>query len=547
MLLQSLLPYLPTAIVTHPIVPTAEFFSTVADSRLVNPGSIFFAISGVEIDGHRFIPAAIERGARAIVGTQPYAQLVAQQLAPPPSIPYLQVENSRHALAVAAAALEQFPSRWLTVIGVTGTDGKTSTASLIEAILAAASRDAEYPNGRVGVVTTVNARICGEETDTGYHVTTPDAPVIQGFLAKMNQAECHYAVIESTSHGLDQRRVDGIDFDIAVVTNITHEHLDYHGTRDAYVAAKARLFRKLYDVAEKSGFYDASNFWQKRCAILNADDAGSYDALRLVLRQEADAHGFEVPVRTYAIHNPADVVATNIFYGAERTSILITWWGGEFTVNTHLIGEFNVYNVLCAVTTSLALGISPAMISTAVAALPGVLGRMERIDTGQPFLAVVDFAHTPVSLERALTTLRPLVGTKKDGTSGRLIAVFGSAGLRDRAKRRLMGQVSGRLADFTVITAEDPRTESLDAINQEIAKGVLEFTSHDNFVIVADRSLAIERAVDMAEAGDVVAAFGKGHERSMCFGTTEYPWSDQQAMREALIRRFAFSAFPLTK
>jgi UDP-N-acetylmuramoyl-L-alanyl-D-glutamate--2,6-diaminopimelate ligase len=235
---------------------------------------------------------------------------------------------------------------------------------------------------------------------------------------------------------------------------------------------------------------------------------------------------------------PCDVFAAGIDHAPDATSFDLHWWGGHFPVGTRLIGEFNVANVLCAATVALSLGVAPEAIQAGVAGLSGVLGRMQRMDVGQPFLAVVDFAHSPASLERALLTLRPL-------TVGRLIAVFGSAGLRDRAKRRLMGQVAGRLADFSVITAEDPRTEDLDAINQEIAAGVAEHASSDAssdayadaYAVVPDRGAAIQRAVDMAQPGDVVAAFGKGHERSMCFGVTEYPWNEQEAMLNALRRR----------
>jgi UDP-N-acetylmuramoyl-L-alanyl-D-glutamate--2,6-diaminopimelate ligase len=216
------------------------------------------------------------------------------------------------------------------------------------------------------------------------------------------------------------------------------------------------------------------------------------------------------------------------------------WWGGVFPIETTLIGEFNVYNVLCAATAALAIGIPPAVVQEGVAALPGVIGRMERIDAGQPFLAIVDFAHTPISLDNALRTLRPLVGQDSRGNAagpGRLIAVFGSAGLRDREKRYLMGRVAGELADYTVITAEDPRTEDLADICRSIARGVSEFAGPEQYTIIPDRAAAIQYAVDMARPGDVVASFGKGHERSMCFGETEYPWSDQDAMAAALQRR----------
>ncbi len=505
-----------------------------ADSRIVRPGTLFVAIQGGSLDGHRFLQAARQAGAVAALGTRSPAALLEQGLDFPAHLPYVQVSNSRQALAVAAAALKKFPSRALTVLGVTGTDGKTTTSSLLEAIFAAATASAADDPGAVGVITTVGARIRGQSSDTGFHVTTPDAPAIQNFLAQMRDAGCRLAVIESTSHGLDQARVAAVDFDVAIVTNITHEHLDYHGTREAYVTAKAKLFRMLHETPPKPGI--------ARVAVLNADDEGSIDALRTAIREAATSCTFPVQVRTYGLVDkanitPPDLYATQVAYRPERTELVVHWWGGEFALTSPLIGEFNVYNVLAATTAALALGIEPVTIQAALAAFPGVLGRMERIDEGQDFLAVVDFAHTPISLERALTTLRQLVGSHADGTPGRLIAIFGSAGLRDRAKRYWMGEISGRLSDFTVITAEDPRTESLDEINAEIERGVTQFADSTRYIIIPDRSEAIQFAVNLARAGDVVAAFGKGHERSMCFGETEYPWSDQDAMRAALRQR----------
>ena len=500
-----------------------------ADSRSVQPGSLFVAVAGGQVDGHRYLLLAAEQGAVAAVGTRAPAELAGAGLWHPDRLPYIQVGDARRALALASAALHGFPSRRLAVVGVTGTDGKTTTSTILEAILQVASAEPAEPAGRVGVVTTVGARIRGADSDTGLHVTTPDAPEVQRFLRTMVDAGCRYAVIESTSHGLAQARVAAVDFDVAAVTNITHEHLDYHGTRTAYVAAKALLFRALYASPPKRGI--------PRSAVLNADDVGSYGALLAVLAQEAAAHGYQVPVHSYGIATGqdrprVDVTAHDIRYEPDRTQFTLRWWEGEFPVETRLIGRFNVYNVLCAATASLALGVAPAAIQAGVATMAGVLGRMQRMEAGQPFLAVVDFAHTPVSLERALETLRPLVGP-----GGRLIAVFGSAGLRDREKRSLMGRVSGRLADFTVITAEDPRTEDLDEICREIERGVREFAPPERYAIVPDRAEAIQFAVDMARPGDVVGAFGKGHERSMCFGETEVPWSDQEAMIEALERR----------
>ncbi len=512
-----------------------------ADSRAVTPGSLFVAVKGGTADGHRYLADAFARGAAAALGTVSPDELAAQDIALPSGLVYVQVENSRLALAEAAAALHGFPSRGLTVIGVTGTDGKTTTSTLIESILNVSTRPAPGEIGAVGVITTVAARIRGQEIDTGLHVTTPDAPEVQHFLAQMRDAGCRYAVVESTSHGLDQGRVAAVDFDIAAVTNITHEHLDYHGTRDAYVQAKALLFRSLYASPGKPGV--------ARCAVLNADDAGSYGALLAVLAAEAHRAGSALPARAYGLRmdpraaqealaaGSLDVVATGVRYAPQQTDFTLLSREGGFAIATPLIGEFNVYNILCAATVALALGLAPEQIQQGVAEMQGVSGRMERIDAGQEFLAVVDFAHSPASLERALHTLRPLVGRGPGGEPGRLIAVFGCAGLRDRAKRGRMGEISGRLADVTVITAEDPRTEDLDAINAAIAAGVQRASPDAPFHIIPDRRAAIQAAVDMARAGDVVAAFGKGHERSMCFGTVETPWSDQDAMRGALHAR----------
>ena len=534
-LLTELLTYLPDIVHTTNIVAEITIAAAVFDSRKVTSQTLFVAWPGRTADSHRYITQAVAQGAAAVIGTTDLQTLAAQNITLLPDVPYIQVQDSRRALAICAAALHNFPSRNLAVIGITGTDGKTTTCTLLEAILKQATITPSALQGRVGVITTVSARIRGAEIDTGLHVTTPDAPDVQRFLAQMRDADCTYAVVESTSHGLNQRRVAAVDFDVAGVTNITHEHLDEHGTREAYVAAKALLFRALFAAPPKGNL--------PRCAVLNADDAGSYDALRTVLAEEAARHTQAVTVRSYGVQTDAtanrqlDVLATDLVYEPARTRFQLQWWGGAFAVETGLIGEFNVSNVLCAATVALSLNLEPATIQRSIASFVGVLGRMERIDEGQPFLAVVDFAHSPVSLERALLTLRKLVGHDDAGNPGRLIAVFGSAGLRDRAKRRLMGQVSGRLADYTVITAEDPRTEDLALINAEIAAGVAEHAPTTAFTIVADRSAAIQSAVNLARPGDVVAAFGKGHERSICFGEIEYPWSDQAAMRTALAAR----------
>ncbi|MCC6454437.1 MAG: UDP-N-acetylmuramoyl-L-alanyl-D-glutamate--2,6-diaminopimelate ligase [Caldilineaceae bacterium] len=547
--LESLLPLLTAAHVAQGEPAHIEFAGVTSDSRAVVPGALFVAIQGYNVDGHRYIPAALEKGAVAVIGTRPFVELVADGIQIPSTAPYIEVANSRLALAQVSAALYDFPSRDLTVIGVTGTDGKTTTATLIESIANVATRSEQDEPGDVGVITTVAARIRGQESETGFHVTTPDATEVQRYLAEMRAASCRYAIVESTSFGLDQERVAAVDFDIAAVTNITHEHLDIHGTRDAYVQAKAKLFRALYTRSAKADL--------PRCAVLNGDDEGSYGALCAALDEESARHDFRVPRRVYGVRasldearaalvaGTLDVVATDVQYTPRETRFTLLWQDNDvendFEIVTPLIGDFNVYNITCAATVALALGLSPATIRQGVSEMTGVSGRMERIEAGQDFLAVVDFAHSPFSLERALHTLRPLVGLSPSGQPGRLIAVFGSAGLRDKAKRGLMGEISGRLADFSVVTAEDPRTEDLDLINQAIAEGVRQSGVGRRYAVVPDRTEAIQLAVDIAQPGDVVAAFGKGHERSMCYGTTEYPWSDQEAMRNALQRRVAQS------
>jgi UDP-N-acetylmuramoyl-L-alanyl-D-glutamate--2,6-diaminopimelate ligase len=551
--LDALLPHLTAARVSQGKTSGITLSSVTSDSRQVSPGALFVAIEGYSADGHRYIQAAIEQGAVAVIGTRPLAELAASTTELLARLPYIEVSNSRLALAEASAALHGYPSRAMTVIGVTGTDGKTTTSTLIESIANVATRSHAGEKGEIGVITTVAARIRGVDRDTGLHVTTPDAPEVQHYLAEMAAAGCRYAVVESTSHGLEQERVAAVDFDIAAVTNITHEHLNHHGTRDAYVQAKAKLFGALYKRASKAE--------TPRCAVLNGDDEGSYGALCAVLDEETARYGFAVPRRVYGVRvdprearaalaaGNLDVAATGIRYTPQETRFTLLWRGdsdgkeagkenpNEFEIVTPLIGDFNVYNISCAATVALALGFSPAVIRQGVVEMTGVSGRMERIEEGQDFLAVVDFAHSPASLERALHTLRPLVGLSPTGAPGRLVAVFGSAGLRDKAKRGLMGEISGRLADISVVTAEDPRTEDLDLINHAIVEGIRQAGSGKVYAVVPDRAEAIQMAVDIAQPGDVVASFGKGHERSMCYGTVEYPWSDQDAMRNALRRR----------
>ncbi len=470
----------------------------VADSREVSAGACFVAIRGVNVDGHRFIPQALDAGASVIVGEDPPQEAWRARAT------YVRVPNSREALAHLAAAWHGHPSRHLLVVGVTGTDGKTTTSTLIASVLEAGG----WPTG---VITTTGARVGTRELDTGFHVTTPPAPEVQRYLRQMVDAGMKAAVLESTSHGLDQRRVDAVAFDVAVVTNVTHEHLDYHGTWEAYMAAKARLFDLMARAPRKAGI--------PKVAVINRDDT-SYFYL-----QDTPADR----VVTYGMGDDADVRPASVETGSDRTRVHVLTPAGAVRVESPLIGEFNVYNILAAVAVGVGLGIPLDAVAEGIRRVRGVPGRMERVHEGQDFLAVVDFAHSPVALERALHTLRAL-------TSGRLIAIFGSAGLRDVAKRYLMGKIGAQLADLVILTAEDPRTESLAAILEEMARGAREGGGVEGrtFWRVPDRQQAILEGVMMAQPGDTVAVFGKGHERSMCFGEVEYPWSDQDALKWAL-------------
>jgi UDP-N-acetylmuramoyl-L-alanyl-D-glutamate--2,6-diaminopimelate ligase len=395
------------------------------------------------------------------------------------------------------------------MIGVTGTDGKTTTATLIHHILSASQVPA-------GLITTVSAVIGGTEVETGLHVTTPEAVEVQSLLGRMVDAGMTHAVLEATSHGLAQGRVAACEFDLAVVTNITHEHLDYHGSFEAYRQAKASLFVGLTDPLAKPGGIE-------RLAVLNADDE-SFDYLRRVTLARQVTYGLAPTADVYAddVVSTARGVGFDICVGDQRQPIL-----------TAMPGPYNVPNVLAAfAATVCGLGIGPEQAAAAIASFAGIPGRMERIDLGQPFVALVDFAHTPNALQQALATARQL-------TSGRVIAIFGSAGLRDRQKRRMMAEIGSRAADLCILTAEDPRSESLAAILEEMAQGARSVGGVEGkaFVRVPDRGDALRYAVAQARPGDVVIACGKGHEQSMCFGETEFPWDDRTAMRAALAER----------
>jgi len=469
----------------------------VLDSREVRPGEIFIATEGLTLDSHKFIPNAIQAGAVAVLGTKPLEL----------SVPYVQVKDSRAALAYLAAAFYDFPAKKLTVIGVTGTDGKTTTANLLFHILKAA-------NIKAGMISTVNAVIGDQVLDTGFHVTTPDAPDLQRYLSMMVEAGLTHVVLETTSHGLEQKRVAACEFDIGVVTNITHEHLDAHqGSLDRYRAAKALLFSSLLETEPKPQ-------GNPRLSVTNQDD-GSYEFLQQFISG---------PQVCYGLTSNADIYSNDIHFTPSGIRFFAIGNGFQVEVSSHLVGAYNVSNCLAALAAAVAgLEIEPQVATQGIAELPGIPGRMERIDLGQNFTAIVDFAHTPNALLNALKTARTM-------TEGKVIVVFGSAGLRDLEKRRMMAEISAEYADLTVLTAEDPRTESLKDILADMATGAISKGGVEGktFWRVPDRGEAIRFGLNLARSGDIVMACGKGHEQSMCFDTTEYLWDDRTAMRSAL-------------
>jgi len=472
--------------------------SITCDSRQARPGSLFVAYRGVAVDGHDFVSHALNNGTVAVIAEKKLKGL---------SVPLILVPDGREALAYLSAAWQGFPARKLTVVGITGTDGKTTTCNLLHSILTAAGR-------RAGLVTTVNAVIGQRVSETGLHTTTPDSPDVQRYQAEMVDAGLEIAVLEATSEGLAQHRVSACDFDLAVVTNITHEHLYFHGSLEAYQQAKAMLFHHLSTGHRKPNV--------PKVAVLNADD-DSYSYLHRIPADEQ---------LTYSIEGDATITATGIRRSPTDTRFAVQSPQVDFELRTMLVGDFNISNILAATGAALTLGVPVEAIQEGIWAVKGIVGRMERIDEGQDFVALVDFAHTPNALQQALKTARTL-------TAGRIITVFGSAGERDLKKRAWMGEIGGRLADVTILTAEDPRTEPVENVLAEMARGAEKAGAVEgqSYHRIADRAEAIQFAVDLAQTGDLVICCGKGHEQSMCYGTVETPWSEHEALRAALKNR----------
>lgn len=462
------------------------------DSRLVEPGTLFAALRGGYVDGHSFVEQAVERGATAL--------LVERRQ--PVAVPQLVVPDARAALSPVSARFFGFPSAHLSVVGITGTDGKTTTSYLTDSIMAAA--------GRVtGLIGTVSVKIGDRVVQHETRQTTPESVEIQRILREMVDSAVEWAILEATSHGLAQHRLDDVAFDIAAVTNITHEHLEFHKTIPAYRAAKASLFDR---VSSSSG-----------SAVVNLDDEGARSVL-------PHCRGVD-RLLTYSLVDPAaDLFATDIAFDSRGTTFSLSMQGRTADMRSPLVGQFNVENALCAIGICLLAGLDLERIGAGLSNASPIPGRMERVDAGQPFQVIVDYAHTPESLQKLLMLLRM---TNQDG---RIIAVSGSAGERDVAKRSLQGSVSQRFADFSIFTTEDPRFEDPAAIIEEIARGAIAAGGRQGatFLTIVDRTEAIRAAIDRALPGDIVVLAGKGHERSIIWGAEKRPWNEAEVARTIL-------------
>jgi len=469
----------------------------VYDSRRATPGSLFVAVKGFHRDGHDHAADAVAHGAVAVVAERTL----------PVGVPVAVVPDSRAALADLAAELYDHPTRRLRLVGVTGTDGKTTTIHLVSDVLEAAGE-------RTGFATTVDFKVLDHVWANESRQTTQEAVEVQEFFAELVVAGGSWGVLEATSHSLALRKLRNCEVDIAVFTNLSAEHLDFHGTLQGYLEAKSILFEELLRGEDKG---------VPKTAVLNADDLHwSYIAGRAAAAR----------VITYGIDALADVQGAVSREDASGSRLEVSAFGARVELDLPLVGRFNVHNALAACAAGLAAGVTLEQARDALARARPVAGRMERVAGDQPFAVIVDYAHTPASLEKVLAMLRPL-------TKGRLIAVFGSAGERDRAKRPQLAEVASRFCDLFVITQEDPRLEDRASILWEIEAGALAAgkSRGKDHLVIDDRAEAIAAAIERAEPGDTVVLCGKGHETSIIEGEEKRPWNEAEAARTALRAR----------
>jgi UDP-N-acetylmuramoyl-L-alanyl-D-glutamate--2,6-diaminopimelate ligase len=458
------------------------------DSRRVRPGELFFGLAGLHADGGRFVRQALAAGAAAAV---------VDAAARVEGVPLVRVRDPRRALAQAAGRFHEHPSRRLRVVAVTGTNGKTTTTWLTHAILEAAG----LPAGLMG---TTGVRFGEQARPSAF--TTPEAPEFQAVLREMADRGLAAVALEVSSHALHQRRAWGLECDVAAFTNLSHDHLDYHGTLEAYLDAKLMLF----DGRNRSRPVKSTT------AVVNADDAAAPRVL------EAARRG-GLAVRTYGASRGADVWIRAVAPRPDGLDLALLDAGEEVRLGLPLLGRYNAWNAACAWTAARALGVEPAAVARGLASLRAVPGRLEPVRAGQAFTVVVDYAHTPDALERALAAAREHAG-------GRVLLVFGCGGDRDRAKRPVMGRIAAALADRAWVTSDNPRSEDPAAIVAEIRAGA----PAGALAEVLDRRAAIAAALATARPGDVVVIAGKGHETTQTVGDTVLPFDDHEVARALL-------------
>ena len=459
--------------------PNMEISYVTSDSRQVRPGSLFVAVTGFAADGNRFIPMALEKGAAVVVTAKK----------PEQDIPYVLVESDRYALAIIGTNYYGRPAESMTMIGVTGTNGKTSTTWLLKQVLQ------KVKNAKVGMIGTMENHIGDEILET--ERTTPESIELQALFARMRSAGCSYVVMEVSSHALSLDRVAGIHFDVAAFTNLTEDHLDFHKNMEDYCDAKAILFT--------------------RCGkgVVNADDAWA-------ARITKDC---SVPVLTTAVNGDGDLRAENVQMKSDGISFTAVYGNQKAEISVPIPGKFTVYNVLSVLGIALQLGITLEESAAVLREVAGVKGRVEVVPTpGKPFTILIDYAHTPDGLENVLSSVR-------DFCKGRLIAVFGCGGDRDPIKRPIMGRIGVEMADIAVITSDNPRTEDPDAIIADVVKGV---GDAKNYEIVADRQKAIHYAIDIAEKDDIIVLAGKGHETYQIVGHTKHHMDEREIVAQYL-------------
>ena len=456
----------------------AEVTGLVCDSRKVKKGDLYFCLPGLRVDGHNFAKAAADAGAAALV--------VERKL--PVDLPQVLVEDARAAMSYMAQCFYGYPAREMHGVGITGTKGKTTTSFLVRAI-------ARHAGHKVGLMGTVCTYI-GEEEEPA-SLTTPDPIDVQSLLRRMKDVGCDFYVMEVSAHALDLRKLVGMKFDQGIFTNFSQDHLDYFGTMETYRRAKEKFFDPFY-----IGH-----------AVVNADDeAGKYMLGR-------------VPATTYGVSTPADAYANEIEILESGVSYRLHWKDVVLPLHLHISGIFNVYNSMAAAVACLEMGISPEDVKAGLESVTVVPGRIEPLPTHTPYRVILDYAHSPASLESILKTIRQF-------TRGRLICVFGCGGGRDKEKRPIMGEISGRLADFSVLTSDNPRLEDPMDILRAIEEGIKRTTGP--YVVIENRREAIRYAMQMGQPGDVIVLAGKGHETYQDIGGQKHPFDEKVVVREIL-------------